>query len=176
MTRKHAGFTLIEAMTGLAIVALALAFGLPAFGDALQRHRVATALHLIGADLAMARSSAIAGRADVVVCPRTAQLRCRNDRDWREGWMVFRDPDGDRQPDHPEQILRASDAPRGAARHLGLRSSRHFVRYRPDGRSLGTNFSVAVCSEGGLAGKVIVSNLGRVRSERPARPTRCPGA
>ncbi|MDH5823823.1 GspH/FimT family pseudopilin [Luteimonas sp. RD2P54] len=175
MTRKESGFTLIEAMAVLAIVAITLAIGLPAFGEVLRRQHAATAMHLVGTDLAMARSSAIMGRGAVVVCPRTPALRCRGDRDWGEGWMVFRDPDGDRQPGRPADILRASDGPGAAARGLSLRSSRRHVVYRADGRSLGSNLSVAACTGDRLAGKVIVSNLGRVRTERPARPVPCPG-
>lgn len=172
MNRKDAGFTLIEAMTVLAIVAVTLAVGLPAFGQSLQRQRVGTAMHLISADLAMARSTAIMRRAQVVVCPRTAGDRCRDDRDWSQGWIVFIDEDGDRQPGAPGDILRVTNPP--GARHLSIDSTRHFLRYQRDGRSAHSNQTVRVCVRDRLAGTVVVNNLGRVRSARPGKPVPCP--
>lgn len=168
------GFTLIELVTTLAIVAVLLAIGLPGFGDLLARHRIRTAMHLISTDLALARNSAIMRRSPVVACPRTETLRCRGDADWSHGWIVFADPDGDRQPDSDSDLLRVSDAPSGAGRGLQLGATRTFVRYQRDGRSAGTNLTVRVCSQGDLGGSVIVNNLGRVRTARPTQPIPCP--
>lgn len=173
MTHKDAGFTLIEAMIVLTVIAVSLTLGVPAFGQMLQRQRINTAMHLISTDLAMARSSAIMRRSQVVVCPRTADNRCRDDHDWRLGWLVFTDDDGNRQPDAPGDILRASDAP-SAGSDLTLASSRRFLRYQRDGRSAGTNLTVHVCAGGRLTGQIVVSNLGRVRSARPMKTTPCP--
>ena len=171
---RQAGFTLIEILTVLAVVAVLLAVGLPGFADTLARHRVRTAMHLVSTDLAMARNSAIMRRSPVVVCPRTAALRCSTDADWAHGWIVFADPDGNRQPDAPGDLLRVADAPSGAGRGLRIGATRQFVRYQRDGRSAGTNLTVRVCSADSLNGQVIVNNLGRVRTVRPARPPACP--
>ena len=170
----NTGFTLIEILTTLAVVAVLLAVGLPSFSDVLARHQVRTAMHLISTDLAMARNSAIMRRAPVVACPRTETLRCRGDADWSHGWIVFADPDDNRQPDTDSDLLRVSDAPSGAGRGLRLGATRNFVRYQRDGRSAGTNLTVRVCNRGTLDGQVIVNNLGRVRTARPTRPTPCP--
>lgn len=172
MTRKDAGLTLIELLTTLAIAAVTLTIGLPAFSGILERTRVATTMHRVSADLAMARSSAIMRRAQVVVCPRTADFRCRSDRDWSHGWIVFTDDDGNRQPDDNAHILRVTDPP--AHRHLSIGSTRHFLRYQRDGRSAHSNQTVRVCSGEDLAGTVVVNNVGRVRTARPARGTPCP--
>lgn len=172
MTCKDAGFTLVETLTTLSIAAIALAVGLPAFSGSLERNRVATAMHLVSADLAMARSSAIMRRAQVVVCPRTPDHRCRDDRDWSQGWIVFTDGDGNRQPDAPADILRVTDPPSGRA--LSIDSTRRFLRYQRDGRSAHSNQTVRVCTGQRLVGTVVVNNLGRVRSARPAAPTPCP--
>ena len=168
------GFTLIELVTTLAIVAVLLAIGLPGFGEALARLRVQTAMHRVSTDLAMARSSAIMRRAPVVACPGTGMDGCSGGADWSGGWIVFADPDGNRRPDTVAELLRVSDAPSGAGGRLRLGATRHFVRYQRDGRSAGTNLTVRVCSGEALAGEVIVNNLGRVRSARPQPPRPCP--
>jgi type IV fimbrial biogenesis protein FimT len=164
MNRKDAGFTLIELMTVVAILAVTLAVGLPTFSGAIERQRVATTLHLLGTDMAMARSTAVMRRSHVVVCPRNASSGCSGDQDWSHGWMVFADPDGDRQPNTGDDILRIGEPPSGAP--LLLPASRPLLRYQPDGRAASTNLTVYVCKDGHYAGKVVVNNLGRVRTER----------
>lgn len=174
MTRKAAGFTLIEAMVVVAIAAIVLTLGVPAFGSVVQRQRVATTLHLLSADMAMARSTALMRRARVGVCPRDAVSGCSTARDWSRGWLVFHDPDGNRQPDADADILRVTDAPAGGATVLYLPASRSYLRYLPDGRSTGTNLSVHVCAKGAGLGRVVVNNLGRVRSQRAKPGSACP--
>lgn len=172
MDRKDAGFTLVELLTVLTVLALLLTLGLPAFSGVLARQRVAGALHLLSADMAMARATAVMRREPVVVCPRDASGACAGSRDWSGGWMVFRDPDGNRSPDTAGHVLRLSDPPGGGA--LALPASRTLLRYQPDGRSANSNLTVYVCAGPSYGGKVVVNNLGRVRSERadPAAP--CP--
>ena len=166
--------TLVELMTSLAILTIVSTFGLTAFVDAIARHRVQTALHLVSADLAMARNTAITRRSQVVACPGDTSMGCRLDADWSHGWIVFHDPDGNRQPDDESEIIRVGSRPSGAPHSIRLTSTRNFVRYQRDGRSAGTNLTINVCRQDTLAGQVVVNNLGRVRSTRPERDQDCP--
>jgi len=168
------GVTLVELMTTLTILAIVGTFGMTAFADAIARHRVQTALHLISADLAMARNSAISRRSHVIACPGDPLTGCRLDADWSHGWIVFSDPDGNRQPDSGADLIRVGNAPPGASRRLRLASTRNFVRYQRDGRSAGTNLTINVCTGAVLKGQVVVNNLGRVRSARAALEQNCP--
>jgi type IV fimbrial biogenesis protein FimT len=170
MHRKDAGFTLIEALVVLAVVSLLVTIALPAFQGSLLRTRAIGTMHLLSTDLAVARSAAIQRRQAVIACPRATDNRCSEVGDWSGGWVVFMDPDGNRQPDRPGEILRVSQA----SGTLRLPSSRRFVRYQADGRSAGTNLTIHVCSRHGLLGDVVVNNLGRVRTAKPTRETACP--
>ncbi len=175
MAGKTAGFTLIEAMTVLAITAITLTLAFPALGEALHRNRVATTLHQLTADMAMARSTALMRRAQVVVCPREDNAtRCAQDSDWSRGWLVFLDPDGNRQPDLDSDLLRATEAPARGRSQLFLPSTRGFLRYQVDGRSAHSNLTVNLCARRLLAAKVVVNNHGRVRSERLRTQIACP--
>lgn len=164
MSRKEAGFTLVELIFTVAILAVLLVAGVPAFFDVLQRMRANATLHLLSADMAMARSTAVMRHAPVVICPRDDAGGCATATDWSRGWMVFNDPDGNRIPGGNEDILRVTDPP-GSGR-LFLPASRRVLRYQPDGRSANANLTVYVCSNDRYRGKVVVNNLGRVRTER----------
>ena len=174
MDQRQTGFTLIEALVVAAILAISVGLGLPAMGSLIDRHRLTPSMHLVSADMAMARSTAIMRREAVVVCPGLPDAGCSNDRDWSHGWLVFRDPDGNRQPDDPGDVLRASQAPTGGSGHLRLTSTRHLLRYQPTGLAAHSNLTVNACARGQLQGKVVVNRLGRVRTERPKGDVACP--
>lgn len=168
------GFTLIETMVVVAITAVGLGLGVPALGAVLEHQRLTTTLHLVSADMAMARSSALMRREAVVVCPGLPDTGCSGDRDWSQGWLVFRDPDGNRQPDVPADLLRASAAPGADGGQIRLHATRAWLRYQPNGLAAHSNLTVNACIGGQLRGKVVVNRLGRVRTERPERGTGCP--
>lgn len=171
MRRIPAGHSLVEAVWVLALAAIILSIGIPSFTGGLERQRVATAMHQLSADMAMARSSALMQRAQVVVCPGTPTGGCRGDQQWRDGWIVFRDVDGNRQPDMALDLLRVATT---SSSRLSLVSTRPFLRFQADGRSAHSNLSIAVCAGGLLHGRVVVNRLGRVRGERNVTPQTCP--
>lgn len=170
----HRGFTLIETMVVAAIMAVGLGLGLPALGTVLEHQRLATSLHLVSADMAMARSTALMRREAVVVCPGLPDTGCSGDNDWSRGWLVFRDPDGNRQPDTAADLLRASAAPGADGGQVRLRATRPWLRYQANGLAAHSNLTVNACIGGQLRGKVVVNRLGRVRTERPESGTDCP--
>ncbi|MCL1635109.1 GspH/FimT family pseudopilin [Luteimonas sp. SX5] len=174
MERK-AGFTLLEAMVVMAIVAIVATLGLPAFNGALQRVRTATALSMLTASLASARSAALLRHQAVSVCPSQDQLACRYDLVWEEGWIVFVDAHKTGQPSSPADILRVGDP---LSRSLILRTTpgRHRARFQPDGRSTGSTLTLSLCTKDGHhpLGQVILNNWGRPRSVRdPAQDPTC---
>ncbi|MEP6633231.1 MAG: GspH/FimT family pseudopilin [Luteimonas sp.] len=176
MKRKVAAFTLIELVTATAIVAIGTALALPAFSAALQRNRTGSAMNLLGADIAMARTTAITRHIAIVVCPRGSGDGCRDDSDWSSGWLVFADADGNRSPDTKQDLLRSEDAPTAADSAYRLVSSRPFLRYQRDGRSAHSNLTIHVCVKSKIDGQVIVNNTGRMRISRQKAGSACPAA
>lgn len=79
--RRLAGFTVIEAMTVLAIIAILAAVALPNLSSVLAGQRLRAAGTDFMSSLLLARSEAIKRNAQIVVTPRTAD-------DWRSGWRV----------------------------------------------------------------------------------------
>lgn len=83
------GFTLIELMIGIAILAIVLGLGVPSFMNTIERNRITTATNDLVMALQMARSEAIKRRTDVTVCRRNAAGNaCDNGANWAGGWLV----------------------------------------------------------------------------------------
>ncbi|MGY0504484.1 GspH/FimT family pseudopilin [Luteimonas sp. e5] len=169
---RCSGFTLVEACISLAVLALITGIGLPGFQQLLAANRVRAASHELSAGFASARLAAVSRNIAVVACPGDG-LRCQDDSDWSRGWMVFHDPDRDLQPNRLEDILSVHQ-PRSDRLRVVSSQGRRQLRYLPSGRSHGSNLTVSICEGGRLHARVIVNNVGRVRSEqvRPARD--CP--
>lgn len=169
------GFTLIEAMITLAVMATLLAIGMPSYQGFIQRQRVDSAMHLLTAHMASARMTAITHRVPTVVCPSNGNGGCRTDGDWTHGWLMFTDRDGNRRPDLPKHILRDERAPIHSSLRIVSSSRRPQLRYQPTGHSYGSNLTVRICNGDRLMGTVIVNNSGRVRSARSPGSRPCMG-
>ena len=167
MKHNKSGFTLIELMATLAVLAVLLMLGVPAFAGLRQRAGAANAHHLLTTSLAMARLAAVQRGEPVSVCPSSDGLRCRNDVVWDEGWIVFADPTRAAQPALADAVLQRID-PIGPGLALRSTAGRVRVRFSPSGWSSGSNLSIRLCSTKDPLhlGSVIVNNAGRPRSER----------
>ncbi|WP_277928909.1 GspH/FimT family pseudopilin [Luteimonas aquatica] len=174
--RRQLGFTLIEMVVTVAVMAIGLGVAMPAVARLVTSGRVITGMHLMSASLASARMAAISLPAPTVVCPITPpRLRCRRDGVWDRGWMVFRDPRHMGQPEGRADILQVVER---APSPLRLRSSvaRRLIRFQPDGRAAGSNVVIRLCTGGELNAVVAVNNVGRVRSSRAAGRSDCAAA
>ena len=173
--RRNAGFTLIELVTTMSIVAILSGIAAPSFAGFLERQRASAAISSLMTHMSLARMSAITRNRRAVLCPSVDGRHCEVGTDWSAGWMLFMDDDGNRKPDVSDEIIRVDLEP--TSRHLRVVSTtgRPQLRYLPDGRAAGTNLTVSICNQRQeLLGQVIVNNMGRPRSERPKAPTPCP--
>lgn len=173
--RSRAGFSLVEALTVLAITTILLVVGVPSYAGLVESQRASSAMHLLVAHMASARITAITYRIPTVVCPSDRAGGCRRDGDRSQGWLMFFDADGNRQPDSRQDILRDENAPIHPSLRLVSSAGRTQLRYLPDGRSAGSNLSVRLCRENKLLAQVIVNNTGRIRSETASGKTSCDG-
>jgi type IV fimbrial biogenesis protein FimT len=88
------GFTMIELIVTLAVMAIVLAIAIPGFQDFLRRNRIAAETNNLTSALAIARSEAVKRAQRVTVCgvadPGAATPACADDA-WSSGWIVFVD-------------------------------------------------------------------------------------
>jgi type IV fimbrial biogenesis protein FimT len=91
--KGFAGFTLVELMVVIMIVAVLLALGTPSYRYVTNANRVSSEVNALLGDLQFARSEAIKEGATVTVCPTanpTAALPICNPGSavWDRGWIV----------------------------------------------------------------------------------------
>lgn len=83
------GFTLIEMIVVVALVAIISAFALPSFSNLVGGNRMSTQYNMLLSSLSFARSEAIKRNTSVTVCRSNNQTTCVGG--WQNGWIVFVD-------------------------------------------------------------------------------------
>jgi len=161
------GLSLLELMITVAITAILLTLAVPSYQSFVERNRADTATYLLTSLFASARATAVTYRRITSVCPTDGTSPwCTSDGDWSRGWLMFTDPDGDRQPDTPDEVLRHERFPVHPSLRLQSSRGRPQLRYLPDGRSAGSNLTVKICDESRVLVEVVVNNAGRPRVNR----------
>lgn len=159
------GFSVLELTIAMAIAAILMAAGVPAFQNYGWNLRLKTAMDTLQTDLHLARSRAITHNVQTVVCPALVATDCSGSAAWRDGWIVFADMNGDHRRQAVEPLLKTAVG----VENLDITGSRsrNYLRFYPNGSAPGSNISLVFCDRRGAsyAGKLMISNTGRVRSE-----------
>jgi type IV fimbrial biogenesis protein FimT len=95
-TRKAgaAGFTIIELMVALAVLAILVTLIAPNFNDATLSARLNGFASSLVASAQVARSEAIKRNATIALCTSTDGETCDGSGDWEQGWIVVNQATG----------------------------------------------------------------------------------
>lgn len=89
-SRHATGFTLVELMVTIAVLAILLAIGIPSFAALIASNRLTSATNELVAALQTGRTEAIRRNARITVCPAApTDNGCSGA--WRDGWIAFID-------------------------------------------------------------------------------------
>ena len=128
------GFTLIELMLTLAVVAILLAMAVPSYRSFVQGNRVASQANALLRALAYTRSEAVKRAAVISICRSSNQSSCGGN--WADGWIVFNDVGRDGALDTgTDTLLQAGDGLSGGST---LTAGTGFVRYAASGSAMDT--------------------------------------
>jgi type IV fimbrial biogenesis protein FimT len=86
--RRVAGFTLIELMVTVAVLAVLISLAAPSFSNAELTSKLAGNANRLSASATVARSEAIKRNAVVVVCMSANGTACTTSGSWAQGWIV----------------------------------------------------------------------------------------
>lgn len=98
------GFTLVELMVAIAVLAVLAAIAFPSFQGTIRSNRIATATNELLAGIALARAEAVRNPGGAGLCASLAGSAC--DGEWNDGWLVWIDVNGNGSLDDGERILR----------------------------------------------------------------------
>ncbi len=170
--KKHSGFTLIELMIVLGIVAILMAFAAPSFQNFVKNDRLSTQINTLVAHLAYARSEAVLRAQQVGLCASSNQTTCTGG-DWKDGWLVYVDSDNsDSYNASTDTILRVNQALSGN-NELSSTIGTNFL-YDDRGYAI-SNGSFSLCDDRSTAyaKMIVISNTGRVRKNTGAESPSC---
>lgn len=112
---KDRGFTLIELMVVIAIVAILTTLAAPSFKRTIQSNAMSSTVNMFMADLRYARSEAVRRGGTVVMCrsdaPEATNPTCGSGsgpggNGWVSGWIIFYDLNGNGAKTSTEPLLR----------------------------------------------------------------------
>jgi type IV fimbrial biogenesis protein FimT len=166
------GFTLIELMVTVAMIAIVLMIGVPSFQQVIMNNRIATQANDFLGSMNLARSEAVKRGQRVVLCktanPFAATPACPAGA-WGQGWLIFVDNNNNATLDAGEVLLKVHQA-LAPSTLTGDANVADFLSYATDGTTRLPNnafqFGTLTLCPGtsGMAGRSIVVNAaGRAR-------------
>jgi len=168
VARGIRGFSLIESMVVIGVIAILATLATPLFSDLIRNNRMRAQVGDLMGHLAQARTEALRAGARVTLCPGSAS-GCSGST-WENGWIGFIDGNSNATLDSGETTILAASALAGGNT---LRSSTFatYVAFRHDGASVttagaGQSGVFALCDSRGFGGKaraVVISATGRTK-------------
>ena len=166
-----AGFTLVELMVVVAVVAILQSLAAPAFSDMVSSVKQTTAINSLFSSLILARSEAIKRNSRAVLCKSANGTTCTTTGGWEQGWIVFHDANNNADLDTGEAILSREQAQSKLIRLTGNSPVANYVSYTPMGTTSYTSGAfqagtLTVCTESATpvnALQIVISSAGRPR-------------
>ncbi len=167
-SRVNRGFTIIELMIAVVILAILASIAVPSFQDMILKNRISSQTNdLVGA-INLARSEAVRRGHGVTICPSTSGTACGGS-DFAAGWLVFDDLNANASAPSSTGIIKSSSAMAGTTTaSLSSGSSIIFLGVgRPIGTFTGAVINVCPSQDANYCKYVCINSQGRPRVLTP---------
>ncbi len=160
--QHNAGFTLVELMITLAVVAILATAAVPSFMSMIASNRVTSASNDLVTALNMGKSEAVRSGRHTLLCKNDS---CSTTGSWGDGWVLFSDENNNNTRDAAEPIIR-TQAALDPSFAFTYEDGDH-IRFRPNG-SINKNgrFCFRNSYQNSDSRKVIITQSGRIRTEK----------
>lgn len=161
------GFSLIELMVVLSVLAILLTVGAPSLRSLIADNRLLSEVFSLRATLNNARTEALTQRSFVTVCRSSNGTTCTGD--WNQGYIAFTDFDGDgvMDPNGPrgDRIIQAKVLDNSSL-DITYSNLANRIRFNSRGNALTFGGTMRICDDRGAnkARGMAVSNLGSVQA------------
>ena len=167
------GFTILEVMMVIVVVGILSMVAIPSIGQWINNQRIKSHMYDFLNALGIARSEAIKRKTPVSICSSNNGASCAGSNDWKSGWIIFQDSDGDGVVDvaDGDVIISVADSISGATGNNTANAIEVRLLYKTDGSlddtSLTVPFRIAFCDNRGEddGRQVNVGLVGRASAE-----------
>lgn len=164
--KTHSGFTLVELMIVLALVAILATIGVPSFTSFVINNRLTAQANELVSALNLARSEAIKRNRRVTVCRSNNGAGCGGT--WNDGWIVFVDDGAAGLVDGTDELLRAWSGPGNTS---SLTSTVNSVQFQGLGLTTLSTFTLTSSQCTGTNKRLVqVATSGRVSTAKASCP------
>jgi type IV fimbrial biogenesis protein FimT len=170
-TIKNGGFTLVEILVVVVILAVLMSVAVPLLSDAVKSMRLTSAVNHVFSSLILTRSEAIKRTSRAAMCKSDTGSSCATAGGWEQGWIVFHDANGNGLLDAEESIIHRQSPLGGNLKISGNSPVANYVSFTPMGTSRYTYGAfqagtITVCNVSGAkaeARQLVLHSSGRPR-------------
>ena len=165
------GFTLIELMVTITVLAILTTVALPSFNSALISYRLTTISNTFVASAQLARSEAIKRNSRVTMCKSADGTTCTTTGGWQQGWILFLDADNNAAKAVTEELIRTQNA---LPTNFVTTTGDNYISFNSSGGSELTTgafqaTTVTLCNSSGVTNSarlMVLNSAGRLRVQK----------